>query len=107
MLPQLLLIFLEKVDELSFLLQRSSWFLSSPAQNGVCPEATWPNLLKLALFMECITYYKIYLLTSLFLPPSNELLEGKTIVLFSLFFFLFRAAPAAYGGSQTRGPLEL
>ena len=45
------------------------------------------------------------------LPPPPSTMGGTTLIfiLFSFFlfffFFLFRAAPVAYGGSQSRGPI--
>ena len=42
-------------------------------------------------------------LNPLTVPPHNTTVFGETTFFF--FFCLFRAAPAAYGGSQTRGPV--
>ena len=48
------------------------------------------------------------------LPKQLDILEGETVVcsgadhlrlVFFFFFFFFRTMPAAYGGSQTRGPI--
>ena len=52
-------------------------------------------------------------LTRLIVSVSNNsvtltfayLLNSLQIILINLFIYLFRAAPAAYGGSQARGPV--
>ena len=78
----------KKIDELSVLSWRPSYLLSS-AQTGLGLDATCAKLLRLVSLIECVTYYKNYLLISLFLPLSNELLKSKKVVLVSyLFLFL-------------------